>query len=109
MRQALSSCAHDIRRLARHIRTAASHRDADVCAGQRRHIIDAVPGHRDDFTFGLKLPTGKYDVTNDEGEQAERTLQPGTGTTDLLLGYYWNSGAPLLGLSWTYGAFYVTT
>jgi hypothetical protein len=55
------------------------------------------------LTFGLKLPTGKYDVTNDEGEQAERTLQPGTGTTDLLLGYYWNSGAPLLGLSWFAG------
>ena len=28
----------------------------------------------------MKLPTGKYDVTNDDGEAAERTLQPGTGT-----------------------------
>jgi hypothetical protein len=56
------------------------------------------------LTFGVKLPTGKHDVVNSEGEQAERTLQPGTGTTDFLLGYYWHSGAPLLGLSWFAGA-----
>jgi len=43
------------------------------------------------ITFGIKLPTGKFDVVNDEGEAAERTLQPGTGTTDALLGAYWHS------------------
>ena len=37
---------------------------------------------------GVKLPTGKTNVTNDEGAVAERTLQPGTGTTDLLIGAY---------------------
>ena len=36
--------------------------------------------------FGAKLPTGSFDVTNDEGEAAERTLQPGSGTTDAVLG-----------------------
>ncbi len=51
-------------------------------------------------TFGVKLPTGKYDVTNADGEQAERTLQPGTGTTDLLLGTYWHAAAPLHDWSW---------
>jgi hypothetical protein len=51
-------------------------------------------------TFGVKLPTGKYDVTNDEGELAERTLQPGTGTTDALLGFYWNGANQLSGWSW---------
>ena len=35
---------------------------------------------------GLKLPTGKFDVHNSEGETAEHSVQPGTGTTDLLLG-----------------------
>lgn len=35
---------------------------------------------------GLKLPTGKTDVRNADGDEAERSLQPGTGTTDLLLG-----------------------
>jgi len=42
------------------------------------------------LVFGLKVPTGKYDVANGDGEAAERTLQPGTGTTDLLLGYDWH-------------------
>jgi len=52
------------------------------------------------LTFGVKLPTGKHDVVNGEGEAAERTLQPGTGTTDLLLGMYWSSAAPLANTSW---------
>ena len=38
--------------------------------------------------FGLKLPTGKFDETNDLGLLAERSLQPGSGTTDTLLGIY---------------------
>jgi hypothetical protein len=35
---------------------------------------------------GLKLPTGSRSVTNDDGVRAERALQPGSGTTDLVLG-----------------------
>lgn len=35
---------------------------------------------------GLKLPTGKIDVRNAEDDEAERSVQPGSGTTDLLLG-----------------------
>ena len=38
--------------------------------------------------FGLKLPTGKFDETNVDGVLAERSLQPGSGTTDALLGAY---------------------
>ncbi|MGZ5035197.1 MAG: transporter [Usitatibacter sp.] len=52
------------------------------------------------LTFGVKLPTGRHDVANGAGEVAERTLQPGTGTTDLLLGAYWHGAAPLADLSW---------
>lgn len=51
-------------------------------------------------TFGVKLPTGRFHVANADGEEAERTLQPGTGTTDLLLGAYWHSASPLTGWSW---------
>jgi hypothetical protein len=51
------------------------------------------------LTFGAKLPTGKHDVANAEGALAERTLQPGTGTTDALLGVYWH-GATAQGWSW---------
>ena len=39
--------------------------------------------------FGLKLPTGATDVRNSAGSLAERTLQPGTGTTDLIFGGYY--------------------
>jgi hypothetical protein len=41
------------------------------------------------FLFGTKLPTGKTDRRNDDGDLAERSLQPGSGTTDLLAGYHW--------------------
>jgi hypothetical protein len=38
--------------------------------------------------FGLKLPTGATDIENSGGEEAERPLQPGTGTTDAILGAF---------------------
>ncbi len=50
--------------------------------------------------FGLKLPTGRTDLQNADGEQAERPLQPGTGTTDALLGAYYAKVLPLKDLSW---------
>lgn len=40
---------------------------------------------------GIKLPTGDKDVRNSDGDLAERSLQPGSGTTDLVLGYYANT------------------
>jgi len=61
---------------------------------------DPARPHSAGLTFGVKLPTGKYDVTNGEGDQAERTLQPGTGTTDLLLGAHWHAALPLEDWSW---------
>jgi hypothetical protein len=42
------------------------------------------------LNFGLKLPTGKWDLVNSDDEAAERSLQPGTGTTDALLGAYYS-------------------
>ena len=50
---------------------------------------DAGLGHFG-LNFGLKLPTGKTHVDNADGDRAERGLQPGTGTTDVLLGAYYN-------------------
>lgn len=40
--------------------------------------------------FGIKLPTGKIDVANDDGEEAERSLQPGSGTTDAIVGAFYS-------------------
>lgn len=47
-------------------------------------------------TAGLKLPTGSHRVANGDGTQAERALQPGTGTTDVILGI---SARQVLGLA----------
>jgi hypothetical protein len=52
------------------------------------------------ISFGLKLPTGAFDVRNGAGELAERTLQPGTGTTDALLGAHYMRALPMRDLSW---------
>jgi hypothetical protein len=51
-------------------------------------------------TAGVKLPTGKTDIENGEGAVAERTLQPGTGTTDALLGAYYRQAIGQRSLSW---------
>lgn len=52
------------------------------------------------LTFGVKLPTGRIDVRNADGDLAERPLQPGTGTTDALLGAYYAQLVPASDLSW---------
>ncbi len=52
------------------------------------------------MNFGLKLPTGSTNVRNEDGERAERTLQPGTGTTDALIGAYYAQLLPMKDLSW---------
>jgi hypothetical protein len=58
---------------------------------RRQWRAESVEAQRLDFfgaTLGLKLPTGEDDVRNPEGLLAERSLQPGSGTTDLLAGGY---------------------
>lgn len=72
---------------------------------QARHELFAsreTPEHQSSVgvMLGVKLPTGKHDVVNAEGDEAERTLQPGTGTTDVLMGVYWHGMAPMKDLSW---------
>jgi hypothetical protein len=43
---------------------------------------------------GLKLATGRKDVTNDQGViPGEMSLQPGNGSTDLIVGAFWQRGA----------------
>jgi hypothetical protein len=50
--------------------------------------------------LGVKLPTGDTQIVNAEGERAERALQPGTGTTDLLLGGYYSQIFHAADTSW---------
>lgn len=51
-------------------------------------------------TFGLKLPSGDTDIANQDGSVAERTLQPGTGTTDAILGVGYSRRDILSPISW---------
>jgi hypothetical protein len=51
-------------------------------------------------TFGLKLPTGRTKIANADGDVAERTLQPGTGTTDAIIGAYYHQKLPQWNASW---------
>lgn len=60
--------------------------------GRRQWQSESREAQRLDFygvNFGLKLPTGDTGVQNAAGDTAERSLQPGTGTTDLVLGAYY--------------------
>ena len=71
--------------------------------GRWQTAFDSADTQRARFagaTFGLKLPTGKFDVANGNGEVAERSLQPGTGTTDALLGVYYREMLPFQNWSW---------
>ena len=68
-----------------------------------RRCIGETTAERAGFagvTFGLTLPTGKTNVTNAEGEVAERSLQPGTGTTQLALSAYFREALPMHNSSW---------
>lgn len=52
------------------------------------------------LSFGLKLPTGRTNVRNTSGSTAERSLQPGTGTTDLVVGAYHHQKLDYADSSW---------
>jgi hypothetical protein len=52
------------------------------------------------INVGLKLPTGAYDVANDQGKLAERSMQPGTGTTDAIAGAYYSRRYPHSNSQW---------
>jgi hypothetical protein len=75
----------DVRVLAR--RKLASFADQEPSAG-----VAALQ-------LGLKLPTGKTDIKNGDGDPAERSLQPGSGTTDLLIGASYSRLQPTKNLS----------
>lgn len=75
--------------------------DTDISESKTSSIGDArvigryqgfSPGHNFGVQFGLKLPTGSFDNNFRNGPQLgkllDRGLQPGTGTTDLLVGVY---------------------
>jgi hypothetical protein len=59
-----------------------------------------TPTDRMGVQFGLKLPTGSYRIANADGSVAERALQPGSGSTDLLVGGYYSFRPQYRELGW---------
>lgn len=53
------------------------------------------------LTFGAKLPTGDYGLRNADGMLAERALQPGTGSTDAVLGAFYAAPGLSADASWS--------
>lgn len=49
---------------------------------------------------GIKLATGKFDIANLTGTKAERSLQPGTGTNDLLASVYYRRVLSDIATTW---------
>jgi len=47
-----------------------------------------ISGYNLGLQLGVKLPTGDYQKNFDNGDPLDRGLQPGSGTTDLLVGAY---------------------
>ncbi len=70
-------------------------------AGDLRLLTSYRPQDRNGgLLFGVKLPTGATDIANNEGVTAERMLQPGSGTTDILFGGFYRHRTPSSGLAW---------
>jgi len=63
--------------------------DARVLGHYRFDNPDPTLNHG--VSVGLKLPTGDFQVKNGDGTLAERALQPGTGSTDVLIGGYYSA------------------
>jgi Putative MetA-pathway of phenol degradation len=70
--------------------------DVRTVARYQTNLGDSSVG----FQAGVKLPTGARDGRNDSGELAERTLQLGTGSTDLIVGGFAKGNVGEMPLRW---------
>ena len=55
----------------------------------RYKLESARPTDSVGLQFGAKLPTGSHTIANADGKPAERSLQPGSGSTDLVVGGFY--------------------
>lgn len=69
--------------------------------GRYRWALDEASRTGMGVKFGLKLNTGRKDFLLASGTlPTEVTLQPGNGSTDLILGLFWNQSTPGSDWSW---------
>jgi hypothetical protein len=75
--------------------------DVRVTGRYQRYLegSDAAPRMAGAF-FGLKLPTGRTRMANGDGDVAERSLQPGSGTTDAIVGAIFHQQLAGSGAAW---------
>lgn len=78
----------------------------DIRVVGRYQVLGNNPENSYGALAGLKLPTGEFDLRNDEGAVAERSLQPGTGTTDAIVGAFYHDVAPWHDSTWFAQALY---
>ncbi len=69
-------------------------------AGRHRSLQRPPTARSSPASFDLKLPTSKFDVANSDGDLAERSLQLGSGTTDVILGGYFRQVSAVAQSSW---------
>ncbi|MES2536209.1 MAG: transporter [Pseudomonadota bacterium] len=67
---------------------------------QLNYVGDPLKPSSIGLVFGLKLPTGRTNIANEKGDVAERSLQPGTGTTDSIIGAYYHQKLPQWNAAW---------
>ena len=72
--------------------------DARLLAHVRLDDTPLPSGKMYGLLVGIKLPTGSASERNNDGDKAEATLQPGTGSTDLIAGGF--AAARLGHLDW---------
>ncbi len=70
--------------------------------GRYRWALDEASRSGMGVKFGLKLNTGKKDfvIAQSGAVPTEATLQPGNGSTDLILGAFWQQATPGSDWSW---------
>jgi hypothetical protein len=72
----------------------------DIVVAGRYQIQAEHPANVYGVTWGVKLPTGSIQANNGQGQPAERSLQPGTGTTDAVISAFWNDTLPIPDSGW---------
>jgi hypothetical protein len=66
--------------------------------GMWRFFEEAATTSNAGLLFGLSVPTGKDDVTDNQGERFEQEFQPGSGSWDPFLGVAYSRGFGRIGL-----------
>jgi hypothetical protein len=74
--------------------------DAQILGRYKLQADNKILPGRAGLIAGFSLPTGQTNVTNNQGQLAERTLQPGSGATQLIVGGTYRFKVPGASAAW---------